>query len=448
MAGKPKTWDTTASVRDVGSVDEDDGLTKAERVRSRLEGWDPVGLIWRRVKVDTAGALVTSGGGGGGGPATIADGADVAEGATTDAAVITDVSGTVSGKLRGLVKWAFERMPASLGQKTMANSLPVVLPSDQSAIPVTGSGVFHVDDNAGSLTVDAPVGTPVWVRLSDGAAAFVGQKAMAASIPVVIASDQSAITVAQGTPPWTVKGDQARASATIPNPVVHGLRAANYPTKPASVAAGQLVDAVSDLEGVIYTRPRQIATYVAIYRLALAAASSSLTFTFTANTDKQLATIYHAVGAAKRVVLRKVWVQILKTGAVAGEVQFELRTLSATTAPATGNPAITPAKRDQALAAAEATCLALPTTAGSEVAANSPLASSILNLAASVGTASGTGLLPQDPMWIKLYDESSADDEEISPIMRAATAEGYAVVGRSTAAVPLNFIVRIVFTEE
>ncbi len=60
------------------------------------------------------------GGGGGGGPVTVADGADVAEGATTDAAVVTDVAGTVSGKLRGLVKWAYERMPSSLGQKTMA----------------------------------------------------------------------------------------------------------------------------------------------------------------------------------------------------------------------------------------------------------------------------------------------------------------------------------------
>lgn len=47
---------------------------------------------------------VTVSGGGGGGPATIVDGGDVAEGTTTDAAVTTDVNGTLSGKLRGLVK--------------------------------------------------------------------------------------------------------------------------------------------------------------------------------------------------------------------------------------------------------------------------------------------------------------------------------------------------------
>jgi hypothetical protein len=78
------------------------------------------------------------GAGGGGGASTIASGADVTEGATGDAAVITDTTGTVNGKLRGLVKWAFERMPSALGTNTMANSLPVTLASDGPA--VTGIG--------------------------------------------------------------------------------------------------------------------------------------------------------------------------------------------------------------------------------------------------------------------------------------------------------------------
>ena len=57
-------------------------------------------------------------------------------GATTDTAVTTDAAGTQSGKLRGLVKWAFERMPAALGQTTMAGSLPVAIASNQGSIPV------------------------------------------------------------------------------------------------------------------------------------------------------------------------------------------------------------------------------------------------------------------------------------------------------------------------
>lgn len=63
----------------------------------------------------------------------------LAEGATADAAIVTDTTGSISGKLRGLVKHAFERMPAALGQATMANSLPVVIASNQSSIPVNAS---------------------------------------------------------------------------------------------------------------------------------------------------------------------------------------------------------------------------------------------------------------------------------------------------------------------
>ena len=92
---------------------------------------------------------------GGGGPATIADGADVNAGSTTDAAVVTDTNGTLSGKLRGLVKWAFERMPASLGQKLMTGSLPVVIASDQSSINTTVSGTVAVSNFPATQPVSA-----------------------------------------------------------------------------------------------------------------------------------------------------------------------------------------------------------------------------------------------------------------------------------------------------
>src|SRR4051812_26423201 len=58
-------------------------------------------------------------------------------GTNADAAIITDTTGSWSGKLRGVVKWAYERMPASLGQKTKANSLPVVISSDQDTLNVS-----------------------------------------------------------------------------------------------------------------------------------------------------------------------------------------------------------------------------------------------------------------------------------------------------------------------
>jgi hypothetical protein len=86
---------------------------------------------------------------------------------------------------------------AQIGSKVSASSIPVVVASDQAVIPVS--------DNAGSLTVDAPVATPVFARLSDGAAALVGSKVSASSLPVVIASDQAAVPV---TAPTITKGTQ------------------------------------------------------------------------------------------------------------------------------------------------------------------------------------------------------------------------------------------------
>lgn len=96
-------------------------------------------------------------------PLGIADGGNVVEGATTDAAVVTDTTGTISGKLRGLVKWAYERMPASLGQKAKTASLPVVLASDQDAL-VLAAGEAHIGAMGGTtpyitptITVDTAV---------------------------------------------------------------------------------------------------------------------------------------------------------------------------------------------------------------------------------------------------------------------------------------------------
>lgn len=73
-------------------------------------------------------------------------------GGTADAAITTDTTGSLSGKLRGLVKWAFERMPASLGQKAKTASLPVVLASDQDALAVTLSGTLPAADAGSNYT--------------------------------------------------------------------------------------------------------------------------------------------------------------------------------------------------------------------------------------------------------------------------------------------------------
>lgn len=121
----------------------------------------------KRLKVN---ATIT----GGGGAVTIADGADIALGTTTDVAKTADSNGTVIGFLRGLVKWAYERMPASLGQKARTASLAVTLSTeDITAITppaaITGfatsanqtNGNQQVQGNAASGAADS--GNPVKV---------------------------------------------------------------------------------------------------------------------------------------------------------------------------------------------------------------------------------------------------------------------------------------------
>jgi hypothetical protein len=61
---------------------------------------------------------------------TTADGGNTAIGALADAAITSNTTGSLSGKLRGLVAWAYTRMPAALGQTTASASLPVVVASD------------------------------------------------------------------------------------------------------------------------------------------------------------------------------------------------------------------------------------------------------------------------------------------------------------------------------
>lgn len=172
-----------------------------------------MGLIDRRVLlVDGNGVpyVASGGGGGGGGAMTVADGADVCEGFTTDAAVVGDVSGTVSAKLRGLNKiW---------------NS---VWDSANSRIKTDGSGVIQpvsgtVTGNQGT----AAIGSGAWpVAITDTSNVIVkpgdaGNNAIRVAIVAgesvgVSQVDRSAFT--DGTSAFSPIGGLFNDSATSPS---------------------------------------------------------------------------------------------------------------------------------------------------------------------------------------------------------------------------------------
>ena len=112
---------------------------------------------------------------------------------------------------------------------------------------VTASGTFPVTDNAGSLTVDAPVGTPVFVRLSDGSAAI-------ATLPVSIAAT---VTVDTEMPAAAAMSDTI--SRTLSTPQVGVLNmyddATNYVRAKGDVTGGAWVQGPAATDAAVAGKP-------------------------------------------------------------------------------------------------------------------------------------------------------------------------------------------------
>jgi hypothetical protein len=124
--------------------------------------------------------------------------------------------------------------PLLRGQQTGANSVPVVLPSDQAAIPVT--------DNSGSLTVDGTV------TANAGAGTFtVGDGGGSLTV-------DGTVTANAGTGTFTTGGTAAHDAAVSGNPVLIAARAnANEPT--AVSADGDVTHLWADLLGRLVVLP-------------------------------------------------------------------------------------------------------------------------------------------------------------------------------------------------
>ena len=106
-------------------------------------------------------------GGVGGGAMTVADGADVALGATTDAAVTTDANGTVSGKLRGLVVHMvalLAKLPAALGAN---GGLKVEGVAGGTAVPVSGT-FYQATQPVSAAALPLPTGAATDAKQDTG----------------------------------------------------------------------------------------------------------------------------------------------------------------------------------------------------------------------------------------------------------------------------------------
>jgi hypothetical protein len=157
--------------------------------------------------------------------------------------------------------------PNPNGQGTMANSQPVALASDQSAIPVTNAGITTIaaavaankmatttaDGDSATLgaKADASAGADTgtfsliaFVKWIASKIKAVGQAAMAGSHPVVIASDQSAVAVKTGM--GAVSQEIIRPSDTT------AYAAADVVGPTGGAAVGVLADLFSENGGTGY----------------------------------------------------------------------------------------------------------------------------------------------------------------------------------------------------
>ena len=129
------------------------------------------------------------------------------------------------------------KLPAALGQLAMAASVSVAIASDQSAVPVS----------AASLPLPSGASTEATLSALNGKFSALGQNNMAGSAPVVIASDQSTLPVSAASLPLPT-GASTEATLSALNAKFGALgQAAMAASAPVVIASDQTAIPISNL---------------------------------------------------------------------------------------------------------------------------------------------------------------------------------------------------------
>lgn len=197
--------------------------------------------------------------GGSGGAVTVADGANVAEGATTDAAVSTDTTGTLSGKLRGLVK--------------LLNSVVTAGKIQATADPITGTVTANAGTNLNtSLLALESGGNLALIKTDVDKIPSQGQALAAASMPVVLTAAQ----VTTLTPPAAITNYANETGG-------------NLATLAGTVTSARA--AVNPISGQIGVQGAAGVSTVLTQRVAIATDANAVAATLGAETTKVIGTV-------------------------------------------------------------------------------------------------------------------------------------------------------------
>jgi hypothetical protein len=362
-------------------------------------------------------------------------------GLNADAIVAAGAAGSIQAKLRRATQ-GLEDLKSLIVLAAGTNNIGDV---DVLTLPALPAGTNNIGD-VDVLTVPAdPFGANADAIVAAGAAGSIQAKLR--RVTQGLEDLKTLIVLGAGTNTIggvLASGDVDHDAVNTGKVVQIGGHASPLDTPPTLVsAAGDRVRAWFDRAGAHVVRRRKLReTYTAYYRLAETTARLDLNFTQVANATKQWATLHHAATATRDVRVQKAVLYLLNVSA-ATQLIIELRRI--TTAPATGNPAITPIAHHQGAAATECTALALPTT-GATITADSLYGGIALDLGIT-GTASVVNP-PPVPQEIVLYDASRDDDEVYQPILRNGILEGVAIIVRAVGTPVVRATAMIRYTEE
>jgi hypothetical protein len=258
---------------------------------------------------------------------TATDGALATVGTTTDAEAAGN--GTLVALLKRLRTLLAGGLPAALaangGMKVEGVAGGVAQPVSGTVTANAGTGPFPVSDNAGSLTVDSPVGTPTFVRLSDGAAAITNLAVNNTQIA------GTAMSVNNG----TVDAGTQRVTLASNGTGVVGLAAGAATI--GALTANQSVN-VAQIAGTAASTGSRVTDAGVLSVFQAAPASANILVGHVAHTATTAAATIITIGAGKTwvgtiTVTANVY-NTAVTGTTAGQAQGLIATTGANTVPA------------------------------------------------------------------------------------------------------------------
>lgn len=413
--------------------------------------WDPIGLTY-------VVAQQASGGGGGGGAVTVADGADVTQGAKADAAWDGSAASVTAQSFRRYMSLKLEAIRALLAGTLSISAASLPLPTGASTAakqPALGTaGTPSADvltvQGAASMTalkvdgsaVTQPVSIAATVNTNTGLSQpLTGTQLRASAVPV----SNTNLDVALSTrlkPADTLTGVTTVGSVTsITNALPTGANTIGAVNQGAANAT-PWNENLSQVGGTAITAKALPTggtglTAIPVYNNAIQA----LTYTFgarnivtgvlVANTAKQVLSLEVAAAGTKTVKIRRILAAAIQTTALAGTLDFQINRGSAASS---AGSAVTAGVRVTGDAAATTVCKTLPTITAATVLDVLPFAA---NGAAAVGGQPRT----------VIYDWQEAG--ETKPwTLKPGVIDSFVLSAISTAAQNWTISLHITLTEE